>query len=160
VQSNTKVRGPIYFATEFGTVSLLCTHLYLGLIKISVTAAFPCPLVHSLPYCFSTSYSVHFPVPTTPFTTYESTILPTNITTPVLSYVTNITTTLNTFGRGRDLYSPIQTLSDCQSAYMKWRCSVSFTRRGEVLSTSPSAYASQSPLPALSPITGRYYTEY
>jgi calcium channel MID1 len=121
--------------------------------KISGTAAFSCPLVHSLPYCPSTSYSVPLPAPPTPFTTYDSTILPTNITTPLLSYLTNFTTTLNTIACGRDLYSPIQTCANCQSAYRKWLCSVSFTRCGEASSTSPSADASQSLLPAISPIS-------
>lgn len=59
--------------------------------------------------------------------------------------MTNFTTTLLTFACGRDMYSPIQSCADCQNAYRKWLCSVSFTRCSEPSSGSTSN-SSSSPL--------------
>lgn len=59
--------------------------------------------------------------------------------------MTNFTTTLLTFACGRDMYSPLQSCADCQNAYRKWLCSVSFTRCSE-----PSG-GSAAPLSALVP---------
>ncbi|KAG2366019.1 stretch-activated Ca2+-permeable channel component-domain-containing protein [Suillus spraguei] len=70
-----KLSGPVYFTTK--------------------SPSFPCPLVHSLPFCPSTSYT----------------------------YMTNFTTMLLMFPCGRDLYSPLQTCESCQEAYRAWLCS-------------------------------------
>jgi len=62
---------------------------------------------------------------------YDASNLPDNLTTPLLSYLTNFTTSLLTAACGRDLYSPLQTCADCQLAYRRWLCAVSLPRCGE-----------------------------
>jgi calcium channel MID1 len=121
-------------------------------------AAFSCPLVHSLPYCPSVSYAVPLPQPPNTNSAYDATTLPGSLTSPLLEYMTNFTTTLLTFACGRDMYSPLQSCADCQNAYRKWLCSVSFTRCSEPstglasTSTFPQATGTaQQPLSALVP---------
>ncbi|KAL4071955.1 stretch-activated Ca2+-permeable channel component-domain-containing protein [Scleroderma yunnanense] len=131
IQDHLKVSGPIYFATK--------------------SAGFPCPLVHSLPYCPSTAYAVPLPPPQAPSIAYDASILPTSISDPLLQYMTNFTTMLLTFACGRDLYSPLQTCADCQREYRSWLCSVSFPRCSEPTPTSLAGSSAQVPLSALQP---------
>jgi calcium channel MID1 len=100
-------------------------------------ASFACSLVYSLPYCPTVSYAVPLPPPPSPFTAYDSTLLPSTLTTPLLQYMTNFTTTLLSFACGRDLYSPLVTCADCQNAYRTWLCTISFTRCSEPSPGSP-----------------------
>ncbi|KAI6131314.1 stretch-activated Ca2+-permeable channel component-domain-containing protein [Pisolithus thermaeus] len=134
IQDQVKVSGPIYFVTK--------------------SSSFPCPLVHSLLYCPSTAYAVPLLPPQSPALAYDATSLPTNISDPLLQYMTNFTTMLLTFGCGRDLYSPLQTCSDCQREYRSWLCSVSFPRCSEPFPTpseSSSGGNAQAPFSALQP---------
>lgn len=57
--------------------------------------------------------------------------MPDNLTTPLLNYLTNFTTSLLTVACGRDTYSPLQTCADCHAAYRHWLCTVSLPRCGE-----------------------------
>ncbi|KAF8888364.1 stretch-activated Ca2+-permeable channel component-domain-containing protein [Gymnopilus junonius] len=118
VLNGTKVSGPIYFATK--------------------SASFSCPLVHSLPYCPSVAYSG----------TYDALTLPSNISTPLLSYLTNFTTVVNTFACGRDWYSPLVGCNDCQREYRAWLCATSFTRCSEPSPGNPSGFTSIPPEPS------------
>ncbi|KAG9312627.1 stretch-activated cation channel Mid1 [Chiua virens] len=111
IQDSFKVSGPIYFTTKSDN--------------------FPCPLVHSLPYCPSTAYAVALPPLPAPTFGYDASSLPTTISSSLLQYMTNFTTMLSTFACGRDLYSPLQTCADCQSQYRTWLCSISFPRCSE-----------------------------
>ncbi|KIJ67288.1 hypothetical protein HYDPIDRAFT_173886 [Hydnomerulius pinastri MD-312] len=133
IEDKMKVSGPIYFVTK--------------------SASFPCPLVHSLPYCPSTAYAVPLPQPQAPATAYDATSLPSTISDPLLQYMANFTTMLLTFACGRDLYSPLQTCADCQQEYRSWLCSVSFPRCSEPApsSSSSSGNNAQAPLSALQP---------
>lgn len=131
IQDHIKVSGPIYFVTK--------------------SAGFPCPLVHSLPYCPSTAYAVPLPPPQAPALAYDSSILPSSISDPLLQYTTNFTTMLLTFACGRDIYSPLQTCADCQREYRSWLCSVSFPRCSEPSPTSQLESNPQVPLSALQP---------
>ncbi|KAG1856060.1 stretch-activated cation channel Mid1 [Suillus subalutaceus] len=125
IQDQVKLSGPIYFTTK--------------------SPSFPCPLVHSLPFCPSTSYAVPLPFPQSPASSYDSSNLPQSVSDPLLQYMTNFTTMLLTFACGRDLYSPLQTCESCQEAYRTWLCSVSFPRCAE----PPSSSSPSSPTPAL-----------
>ncbi|KAJ6570131.1 stretch-activated cation channel Mid1 [Mycena vulgaris] len=127
IQSSYKVSGPIYFTTKSST--------------------FSCPLVSRLPYCPSISYAVPLPAPPSSQAMYDSTNLPESIATPLLSSLTNLTTTLTTFACGRDFYSPLVSCADCQRAYRTWLCAISFPRCADA-DTAPSnaaLLASQSP---------------
>ncbi|KAG1792791.1 stretch-activated Ca2+-permeable channel component-domain-containing protein [Suillus plorans] len=126
IQDQVKLSGPIYFTTK--------------------SPSFPCPLVHSLPFCPSTSYAVPLLFPQSPASSYDSSNLPQSVSDPLLQYMTNFTTMLLTFACGRDLYSPLQTCESCQEAYRTWLCSVSFPRCAEPPSSSSSP---SSPMPAL-----------
>ncbi|KAH7886736.1 stretch-activated cation channel Mid1 [Phlebopus sp. FC_14] len=130
IQDQLKVSGPVYFVTK--------------------SAGFPCPLVHSLPYCASTAYAVPLPPPQAPAIAYDATSLPKTISDPLLHYVSNFTAMLLTFACGRDLYSPLQTCADCQYKYLSWLCSVSFPRCSEPV-PSPDGNDAQVPLSALQP---------
>ena len=145
VQDQLKLSGPIYFSTKSRALLPLLPCL---LSYISSLASFSCPLVHSLPYCPSTSYAVPLPFPQSPLTYYDSSTLPQSVSDPLLQYMTNFTTMLLTFPCGRDIYSPLQTCESCQEAYRTWLCSISFPRCAEppLTSSSPS-----SPTPALTP---------
>jgi calcium channel MID1 len=73
--------------------------------------------------------------------------MPDNLTTPLLSYFANFTTSLLTAACGRDAYSPLQTCADCQAAYRRWLCTISLPRCGEF----PQPPDSQQPLALPSP---------
>ena len=77
------------------------------------------------------------PLPEPPALTlaYDASNLPDNLTTPLLNYLTNFTTSLLTSACGRDTYSPLQTCADCNAAYRSWLCSVSLPRCGEFTQT-------------------------
>lgn len=129
LQNNTKVSGPIFFATKSGQHFLLSNLLFSDLPTL--LASFNCPLVHSLPFCPGVAYSVPLPAPPGINVAYDSTNLPAQITTPLLSYMANFTTVLTSFACGRDWYSPLVGCEDCQREYRKWLCAVSFTRCSE-----------------------------
>lgn len=111
---------------------------------ITKSASFSCPLVHSLPYCPKVSYAVPIPFPSDT-TTYDSSNLPSSISDPLLTYMTNFTTSLLTFACGRDWYSPVQSCASCQSAYRDWLCSISFPRCGEAPASSAVAALGSGP---------------
>ncbi|KAH8092178.1 stretch-activated Ca2+-permeable channel component-domain-containing protein [Cristinia sonorae] len=118
VLDGTKVSDEIMFSTKSG--------------------GFACPLVHSLPYCPRTAYAIPMDPPPAPGIAHDASTLPATLTDPLLSYLTNFTTSLLTHPCGRDLYSPLVTCSDCQEAYRKWLCTVSFPRCGEPRPDDPS----------------------
>ncbi|KDR71720.1 hypothetical protein GALMADRAFT_74770 [Galerina marginata CBS 339.88] len=125
VHDSAKVSGPIFFATK--------------------SAAFPCPLVHSLPYCPSIAYAVPLPQPPGSnaigaASAYDATTLPEAVSTPLLSYLANFTTVLTTFACGRDWYSPLMGCDDCQREYRAWLCSISFTRCSEPSPANPNGF--------------------
>lgn len=72
-------------------------------------------------------------------TTFDSTSIPVNVSDPLLISLTNFTANLLTFPCGRDMYSPLVTCQDCQAAYRRWLCSVSFIRCGEPSPQSPDS---------------------
>ncbi|THH16037.1 hypothetical protein EW146_g4535 [Bondarzewia mesenterica] len=134
IQDDTKISGPIYIATK--------------------SASFSCPLVHSLPYCPSVSFAAPLSAPAFPKNAHDSTTLPSSLTDPLLSYVTNFTTSLLTFACGRDFYSPLQSCADCQRGYRKWLCTISFPRCAEFpsnVTTSTTDDGAQRVFPALLP---------
>ncbi|KDQ17414.1 hypothetical protein BOTBODRAFT_53511 [Botryobasidium botryosum FD-172 SS1] len=114
---------------------------------LTKSAAFPCPLVHSLPYCPQIAYAVPLPPPPLPLTSYISTTVPTNVSAPLISSLTNFTTSLLSFPCGRDVYSPLRTCADCQTSYRNWACAVSFPRCGE--NSIPASVPDSVPRPAL-----------
>ncbi|TDL17077.1 hypothetical protein BD410DRAFT_583194 [Rickenella mellea] len=122
VQDGTKLAGPINIVTKSG-------------LSFS---SFPCPLVHSLPYCPLVSYASPLQPPPIPLTAHDNTTIPANLTDPLLGYMTNFTTSLLTFACGRDWYSPLQSCEKCQSAYRTWACAVSLPRCGEMPPSSSS----------------------
>ena len=109
-------------------------------------AAFPCSLVHSLPYCPSVAYSVPLSASLLPIgqSAFDSTSLPSNVSNALLSSLTNFTTNLLTFPCGRDMYSPLVTCQDCQAAYRRWLCAVSLVRCGESSPPFPNSFSSTS----------------
>jgi calcium channel MID1 len=113
-----------------------CVLKWVVVVRRSL-ASFPCQLVHGLPYCPTTSYSVPLPPPPPGAVVYDASNLPDNITTPLLTYLTNFTTSLLTFPCGRDIYSPLQTCAECQEAYRRWLCTISLPRCGEFPPNSP-----------------------
>lgn len=125
VQDSRKVSGPMHFLTK--------------------SASFTCPLVFGLPYCPNIAYTVPLPLPPTGAHAYDSTNLPSEVTTPFLSYLTNFTVMLTTTACGRDLYSPIVGCDDCQRAYRRWLCTITFTRCGEP--SNPSRVSAIPPAP-------------
>ena len=92
-----------------------------------------------MPYCPCVSYAVPLPSLPFPITSYDASNIPDSVSGPLISYLTNFTTSLSTFACGRDWYSPLQTCLDCQEAYRTWLCSVSFPRCGEASSTTATA---------------------
>jgi calcium channel MID1 len=100
--------------------------------------------VHALPFCPTTVYSVPLPAPLSNALAYDASNIPDNLTTPLLAYLTNFTTSLLTVACGRDIYFPLQTCADCQVAYRKWLCTVSLPRCGE-FSSSPQQQQQQQP---------------
>ncbi|TCD65161.1 stretch-activated cation channel mid1 [Steccherinum ochraceum] len=111
VQDGTKVSDEIMFVTK--------------------SAAFSCPLVHSLPYCPRTAYAMPLSPPPSPKVAHDASTLPSSLTDPLLSYFTNFTVSLLTHPCGRDMYSPLVSCADCQEAYRKWLCAVSLPRCSE-----------------------------
>ena len=91
---------------------------------------FACSLVHSLPFCPSTAYSVPLPAPNGR-TTYDAASLPSTVSQPILSSLQNFARSLLTFACGRDVFSPLQTCEGCMEAYRSWVCAVSLPRCGE-----------------------------
>ena len=80
---------------------------------------------------------------------YDATTVPDTVATPLLSALTNFSTSLLTFACGRDVFSPRQTCADCEHAYRAWLCVISFPRCSEAPPSSSSGNA-QTPLrPAL-----------
>lgn len=67
---------------------------------------------------------------------------------------------LTTFPCGRDWYSPLVGCDDCQRAYRKWLCTVTFVRCGEPSAGNPDSVSAAPPNPsatglsALSPTDG------
>ncbi|KAF8493803.1 stretch-activated Ca2+-permeable channel component-domain-containing protein [Russula emetica] len=133
IQDGTRLSGPIYFTTK--------------------SASFSCQLVHGLPYCPRTAYSVPLPEPPDSAPAYNASNLPNTLATPLLAYLSNFTASLLTTACGRDYYSPIQTCADCQDAYRRWLCTVSLPRCGEFpQDQQQQQHQQQQPLqPALSP---------
>ncbi|KAK0436385.1 stretch-activated cation channel Mid1 [Armillaria borealis] len=121
VVNDTTVSGPMYFLTK--------------------SESFSCPLLSNLPYCPSIAYAVPLPQPSQQ-STYDSTNLPSQISEPLLSSLTNFTTTLTTFACGRDDYSPLVSCNNCQQEYRRWLCTVSFPRCGEANSNNGTIAAS------------------
>lgn len=97
------------------------------------------------------AYSVPLPAPPSGATAYDGTNVPTEVTTPLLSYMANFTTTLTTFACGRDWYSPIVGCDDCQREFRKWLCSISFPRCSEPSPENPNGFTAT---PAESSATG------
>ncbi|KAF8269120.1 stretch-activated Ca2+-permeable channel component-domain-containing protein [Lactarius quietus] len=130
IQDGTRLSGPIYFTTK--------------------SASFSCSLVHALPYCPTTAYTVPLPPPPAPALAYDTSNLPDNLTTPLIGYLTNFTTSLLTLACGRDAYSPVQTCADCQAAYRHWLCTTSLPRCGEFpLQPDPQQQPQPQPQPTL-----------
>ncbi|QRV81028.1 stretch-activated cation channel MID1 [Ceratobasidium sp. AG-Ba] len=116
IEDGVKVSGPSYLLTKSNN--------------------FPCPLVHSLPYCPAVTYAVPLPGPPNGATSYTDQNLPQDIRDTVISSLSNFTSSLKTFACGRDWYSPLQTCTGCQNAYRKWVCSIVFPRCGEPIPDS------------------------
>ncbi|KAI0758644.1 stretch-activated cation channel Mid1 [Trametes elegans] len=95
------------------------------------SAAFNCPIVHSLPYCPSVAYAAPLVPPDGAASTHTGATIPDAVTDTLLSVLSNFTTTLSTLACGRDTYSPLVTCADCQAAYRRWLCAVSFPRCSE-----------------------------
>ncbi|KAI9436404.1 stretch-activated cation channel Mid1 [Russula earlei] len=142
IQDGTRLSRPLFFTTK--------------------STNFSCPLVHALPYCPTTAYSVPLPQPHDGALLYDASNLPDNLTSPLLSYLTNFTTSLLTNACGRDSYSPLRTCADCQAAYRHWLCAVSLPRCAEFPQAAPTTAvpqqdgqatlgAPQIPPPALAP---------
>ncbi|CAE6374080.1 unnamed protein product [Rhizoctonia solani] len=111
IEDGARVSGPSYLRTK--------------------SDSFPCPLVHSVPYCPEVSYPVPLPAPPGSATSYTDDNLPQSIKDVAVSSLANFTKSLRTFPCGRDWYSRLQTCSGCQAAYRKWVCSIVFPRCGE-----------------------------
>ncbi|OBZ72809.1 putative oxidoreductase C24B10.20 [Grifola frondosa] len=124
VQDQTKVSQPINFVTK--------------------SAAFICPIVHSLPFCPSTGYAVPLPPPPDPATGHNAQTIPADTSATMLAILANFTTTLTTLACGRDEYSPLVSCADCQRAYRTWLCAAAFPRCAE----EPSALDTQAGVPA------------
>ena len=86
------------------------------------------------------AYSVPLPAPPAGDIAYDDTNLPTNLTTTLIAYMANFTTTLTTFACGRDWYSPIVGCDDCQREFRKWLCNVSFNRCSEPSPENPNGF--------------------
>lgn len=108
------------------------------------TAVFACPLAAFLPYCPGVTYSVPLPSPDSDLSIYDYTNIPAAISDTLTTYMANFTTSLTVQACGRDYYSPLQTCADCQRAYFRWLCSVSFPRCSEESPTSTTTFSSAS----------------
>lgn len=127
LQDNTKVFGPIYFGTK--------------------SPAFPCPLVSNVAFCPGVAYAMPLDPPPNNAEIYTGDTLPTTLTDPLKSYMTNFTVTLNSFACGRDMYSPLMTCADCQREYRKWLCAVSLPRCSEPSLSNPDGFTRFPPAP-------------
>ncbi|KAJ7594446.1 stretch-activated Ca2+-permeable channel component-domain-containing protein [Mycena floridula] len=128
------------------------TRLSLPLQFITKSAAFACPLVTGLPWCPNVAWSVVglnsangaiYTDGSNPIGLPSASIvnLPTSMSDPILSSISNFTASLGTMACGRDRYSFLQDCIDCQEAYRKWVCSVGFPRCGEQSSTNQSPFS-------------------
>ncbi|KIP02455.1 hypothetical protein PHLGIDRAFT_95971, partial [Phlebiopsis gigantea 11061_1 CR5-6] len=124
IQDGTKLSGPINFVTK--------------------SVSFSCPIVHSLPYCPSTAYSVPVAMPRPPALAHTAGTLGEAVAAPLLDTLANFTISLTTFPCGRDAYSPLVSCADCQAAYRKWLCAVWFPRCSEASPSSSSSSSSAS----------------
>ncbi|KAI0363272.1 hypothetical protein BV20DRAFT_1126382 [Pilatotrama ljubarskyi] len=121
---------------------------------VTKSPTFNCPLVHSLPFCPTVAYAVPLAPPRGVATAHTAATIPADVADTLISVMANFTTTLSTLACGRDEYSPLVTCEDCQLAYRRWLCAVSFPRCGESPSSSSRASSGQGsdaqvPLPAL-----------
>lgn len=137
IEGQGQVSGPIYFTTKSGQCSSSMRR-YFGIL-ISYPASFSCPLVHSLPFCPLTSYAMPLPAPPGTASSYDASSFPLEVSGPLISYLSNFTTSLLTFPCGRDWYSPIVSCADCQDAYRTWLCTAQLPRCGEHATTSTSS---------------------
>ncbi|KAF7317056.1 putative acetate kinase [Mycena chlorophos] len=119
IEDGYKVAGPIFFTTK--------------------SSSFSCPLVSQLSYCPSIAYAMPLPPPPNGLLAYDDSSLPPSISEPLISSLTNFTTSLTTFACGRDLYSPLVTCADCQRAYRTWLCTVSLPRCADEDTAPPNA---------------------
>jgi len=122
VENNTTLSGPMYFVTK--------------------SAIFACPIAAFLPYCPGVTYAVPLPASGSALSIYDNTNIPSAISDTLLTYFSNFTIALTTQACGRDYYSPLQTCADCQRAYFRWLCSVSFPRCGEESPTTTTTSSS------------------
>ncbi|KAF9441848.1 hypothetical protein P691DRAFT_799021 [Macrolepiota fuliginosa MF-IS2] len=122
VQDSHKVSDPIHIHTK--------------------STSFVCTLIHAIPFCPSTAYSLPFPIP--PNTGFST--LPTEISTQLVDVLSNFTTSLTTFTCGCTGYSPLVCCDDCQREYRSSRAPIGFTNAGPTPTTNPS---SQQVFPAL-----------
>ena len=77
------------------------------------------------------SYAVALPPPPPGSDSYDASNFPSSISDPLISYLSNFSSSLLTFACGRDWYSPIVGCTDCQEAYRTWLCTVQIPRCGE-----------------------------
>ncbi|KAI0643232.1 stretch-activated Ca2+-permeable channel component-domain-containing protein [Trametes meyenii] len=99
---------------------------------VTKSATFNCPLAHSLPFCPTVAYAVPLVAPRGIATAHTADTIPSDVTDTLVAVMANFTTTLTSQACGRDEYSPLVTCADCQQAYRRWLCSVSFPRCGEI----------------------------
>ncbi|TBU28826.1 stretch-activated Ca2+-permeable channel component-domain-containing protein [Dichomitus squalens] len=126
---------------------------------VTKSPTFNCPLLHQLPFCPSISYAVPLTPPRPPSSAHTASTIPSNVSDTIISYLSNLTTTLTTLACGRDHYSPLVTCADCQAAYRTWLCTVSFPRctespensttSGITTVSGSSTQGPQVPLPAI-----------
>jgi len=133
LQDGTKVSQQIFFETK--------------------SSQFRCSLLHSLPFCPQTAYAVPLPPPPSPATSYDASNLDANFAQTFLSALQNFSSVLSVFPCGRDVYSPIQTCTNCLSTYRRWLCAVTFPQCADSPG-DPTAFFSpappgQPPTPAL-----------
>lgn len=105
------------------------------------------------------AYSVPLPAPPSGAIAYDATNVPTEVTTPLLSYMANFTTTLTTLACGRDWYSPVVGCDDCQREYRKWLCSISFTRCGEPSPENPNGFTATPAEPSATGLSATKQTD-
>lgn len=142
LENGVGVSGPAYFVTKDGNVlSLLST---LSLSNKRSIDNYACTLTHSLTYCPNVAYSIPLAPPTLDASfSYNSTTLPSSISSGIIEYMTNFTTTLSTFACGRDAYSPLQTCNSCSRAYRNWLCLISLPRCFPSAQTNSTAASSR-----------------
>lgn len=159
-----RLKSAVHCISRPSPVSFLLLKFITSATLNHTPALFACPLVHSLPYCPGVNWAVPLAEPPDSSPAYDNTSLPISISSTLVESLTNFTTVLTTFACGRDVYSPLQSCADCQTAYRQWLCNVWFPRCTEenpsaavaasASSTSTSAIATgtaQAVLSALSP---------